>query len=46
MMLNFLNKFYSMFIYVTLKAEFYRMSTSHKIIFIESGLSIWNVDFL
>ena len=32
-------------IYVTLKAEFYRMSTFHKIIYIESRLSIWNVDF-
>ena len=33
-------------VYVTLRAEFYRMSTFHKIIFIESRLPIWNVDFL
>ena len=33
-------------VYVTLKAEIYTMSTLHKIIFIESRLSIWNVDFL
>ena len=46
MVLNLEIETVDLYIYVTLKAEFYRMSTFHKIIFIESLLSIWNVDFL